>query len=115
LFESLLAAQAPPAHGYDPAIRKVTRAKILARLGRADAAIDELRAAELQGNRLLWDFDFAQRLDRVPAFESIRDDPRFRAVIADMEADNRVMRDRVLQQTQPKTAETANSATQKER
>ncbi len=115
LFESLLAAQAPPAHGYDPAARKVTRAKILARLGRSDAAIDELRAAELQGNRLLWDFDFVQRLDHVPAFESIRDDARFRAVIADMEADNRVMRDRVLQQTQTKTAETANSATQKER
>lgn len=98
VFETLLTTQAPPAHGYDPAQHKVTRAKILARLGRNDAAIDELRAAQLQGNRLLWDFDFVQRLDRVPAFETIRDDPRFRAVIADMETDNRIMRDRVLKQ-----------------
>ena len=86
------------------------RAKVLARLGRRDAAIDELRAAYLQGNRLLWDFDMFQRLDRVPAFESIKDDPRFRAVIADMETDNRMMRDRVLQQT-PNTVETVSSAT----
>ncbi len=86
----------------------MTRAKILARLGRNDAAIDELRAAQLQGNRLLWDFDFVQRLDRVPAFETIRDDPRFRAVIADMEADNRMMRDRVLKQTSAQAAPPAN-------
>ena len=115
LFESLLAAQSPPEHGYDPAARKVIRAKVLARLGRRDAAIDELRAAYLQGNRLLWDFDMFQRLDRVPAFETIKDDPRFRAVIADMETDNRVMRDRVLQQTQTTTAESATPATRKER
>ena len=104
VFETLLTTQAPPAHGYDPAQHKVTRAKILARLGRSDAAIDELRAAQLQGNRLLWDFDFVQRLDRVPAFETIRDDPRFRAVISDMEAENRVMRDRVLKQSNAQNA-----------
>ena len=89
--------QAPPPHGYDPVARKLIRAKALARLGRTDAAIDELRAAHLQGNRMLWDFDYFQRMDRIPAFAALRDDARFKAIIAEIEADNRAMRDRFLQ------------------
>lgn len=100
LLESLLASQAPPQHGYDRVSRKLTRAKALALLGRTDAAIEELRAAHLQGNRLLWDFDYFQRMDRLSPFVSLRADPRFVAIIADIESDNRAMRDRLLQ-TQP--------------
>ena len=97
VLDSLLAAQAPPPNGFDPVARKVLRAKILARLGRNDAAIAELRAAQLQGNRMLFDFDFFQRIDHAPAFVALRNDERFRAIVAEIEADNRAMRDRVLQ------------------
>jgi TolB-like protein/Tfp pilus assembly protein PilF len=96
LLDSLLAAQAPPKNGFDPVARKVLRAKALARLGRDDAAIAELRAAQLQGNRMLWDFDFFQRIDRAPAFVTLRNDQRFRTIVAEIEADNRAMRERVL-------------------
>ncbi len=115
LLESSLATLAPAEHGYDPAARKVMRAKVLARLGRNDAAIEELRAAQLQGNRLLWDLDFFERLDRVPAFEAIKDDARFRAIIAAMEADNRMMRDRVLQQPDPPISAPAAPASGKDK
>jgi len=101
LLETLLASQAPPAHGYDRVGRKLTRAKALALLGRPDAAIEELRAAQLQGNRLLWDFDYFQRMDRLTPFAALRKDPRFVAMIGEIEADNRAMRDRLLQQSQP--------------
>jgi TolB-like protein/Tfp pilus assembly protein PilF len=96
LLEGLLAGQAAPAQGYDAIATKMVRAKALALLGRRDAAFAELRAAHLQGNRQLWDFDYFQRIDRDAAFASMRDDPRFRALVAEIEADNRAMRDRVL-------------------
>ncbi len=101
LLERLLMAQAPPQGGYDPVARKLTRAQALAQLGRTDAALDELRAAQLQGYRTLWDFDYFQRLDRLPAFAQMRDDPRFLAVIGAIEADNRTMRERVLHHSAP--------------
>jgi tetratricopeptide (TPR) repeat protein len=96
LLESLLARHEPPEQGYDPVEDKLIRAKALGFLGRDDAALEELRAAFLQGYRLLWDFDYFQRLDGMAAFAALRDDPRFRAIIADIEADNRAMRDRAL-------------------
>ena len=102
LLEGLLAAQAPPQQGYDPVSRKLIRAKALAQLGRADAALDELRAAYQQGNRIVWDFDNFQRLDHEPSFASLRDDARFRAIVAQMEADNRAMRERILHSTASK-------------
>ncbi len=96
LLEYLLKTYAPPQDGYDPVARKLIRAQVLARLGRTDASIDELRAAQLQGYRTLWDFDYFQRLDRLPAFAGMRDDPRFLAVIGAIDADNRTMREQVL-------------------
>jgi hypothetical protein len=96
LLESLLARHEPPEQGYDPVEDKLIRAKALGFLGRDDAALEELRAAYLQGYRLLWDFDYFQRLEGMAAFAALRDDPRFRAIIADIEADNRAMRDRAL-------------------
>ena len=92
LLEGLLEIHAPPAQGYDAAARKIIRAKILACLDRPDEAIAELTAAQQQGYRLLWDFDYFQRLDRMPAFVSLRDDPRFLEIIRAIEADNRAMR-----------------------
>ncbi len=64
-------------------------------IGRA-LGVDELRAAHLQGNRMLWDFDYFQRLDHMPPFATLRDDARFKAIIADIETDNRTMRERLL-------------------
>ena len=102
LLEALLDAQAPPQQGYDPVSRKLIRAKVLAQLGRADAAIEELRAAYQQGNRIVWDFDNFQRIDHALAFASLRNDVRFRAIVAQMESDNRAMRDSILQSINPK-------------
>jgi hypothetical protein len=92
LLEGLLDIHAPPAQGYDAAARKIIRAKILSCLDRPDEAIAELTAAQQQGYRLLWDYDYFQRLDRMPAFASLRDDPRFLEIISAIEADNRAMR-----------------------
>jgi hypothetical protein len=96
LLEGLLADHEPPPQGYDAVDQKIMRAKIQACLDRPDEAIAELRAAQLQGFRTLWDFDFFQRLDRMPAFASLRDDPRFQAIVAAIAADNRAMRERLL-------------------
>src|SRR5262249_35235501 len=90
ILEGILASNAPPEHGYDSTSKKIVRAKALAQLGRNEAAIAELRAAELQGYRTLWDFDNFQRLDRLPWFAGIRDDPAFRAVVDSIDADNQV-------------------------
>jgi ATP/maltotriose-dependent transcriptional regulator MalT len=94
LLESLLVRYEPPEQGYDPVADKLIRAKALGFLGRDEAALDELRAAYLQGYRLLWDFDYFQRLDGAAAFAALRDDVRFRAIVAEIEADNRAMRER---------------------
>jgi TolB-like protein/Tfp pilus assembly protein PilF len=92
ILEHLLALHAAPAQGYDSTAAKLLRAKALAQLGRNDAAIAELRAAQLQGYRMLWDFDNFHRLDRLPWFERLRDDPKFRAVVDAIDADNRTSR-----------------------
>jgi len=99
LLASLLVRLAPPEGGYDPVADKLTRARVLACLERRDDALEELRAAHLQGNQLIWDFDFFQRLDHEPAFASLRDDPDFQAIIRDMEAGNRALRERWLRHT----------------
>lgn len=91
LLERMLEAHAPPTAGYDPPEHKVLRAQALAQLGRDDAAIAELRAAKMQGFRMLWDFDYFHRLDRHPMFAGLRDNPEFRALIGEIEAENRSM------------------------
>lgn len=95
LLEALLARHAAPAEGFDPAASKLIRAHALAQLGRVDDAMAELSAARLQGYRTLFDFDYFLRLDRYPTFAGMRDDPRFRALLADIEADNRALAARV--------------------
>jgi TolB-like protein/Flp pilus assembly protein TadD len=96
ILEQVLALNAPPASGYDPADRKITRAKAYAQLGKYDRATEELRAAKIQGFRSLWNFDDFLRLDRSPSFAGLREDPRFLAFVSEIEADNARMRQRVL-------------------
>jgi hypothetical protein len=96
ILEKVLALNAPPESGYDAPANKIVRAKALALLGRDDRAIAELKSAQLQGFRSLWDFDNFVRIDRMPMFERIRDDPRFIAFVAEIQADNDRMREAVL-------------------
>jgi TolB-like protein/Tfp pilus assembly protein PilF len=96
LLESLLHRYAPAEAGYDATSHKLIRAAALAELDRRDEAIAELRAAYLQGFRTIWDFDQFHRLDRLPTFARLADDDRFRAIVADIEADNARARARIL-------------------
>jgi hypothetical protein len=91
----LLELHAAPAGGYDPVAEKLVRAKVLAQLGNTDAAMAELHAAQLQGYRMLWDFDNFQRLDRLPWFDGLRSDARFKAFIDAIDTDNRTSREQL--------------------
>jgi TolB-like protein/Tfp pilus assembly protein PilF len=63
--------------------RAMDDARALALRGRKQEALTALRAAERAGWRLRW--RFSRDLD--PAFDSIRDEPEFKAVFADIEHD----------------------------
>jgi len=58
-------------------------ARALALRGRKQEALAALRAAERAGWR--WGWRFYRDLD--PAFDSIRDEPEFKAIFADIERD----------------------------
>jgi TolB-like protein/Flp pilus assembly protein TadD len=63
--------------------RALDDARALALRGRKQEALTALRAAERAGWRLLW--RFARDVD--PVFDSLRDDPEFKAIFADIERD----------------------------
>jgi len=64
--------------GYAP-----NDARVLALRGRKQEALTALRAAERAG----WRSDWRIYRDLDPAFDSIRDDPEFKAIFADIERD----------------------------
>ncbi len=73
-------------------------ARALALRGRKQAALTALRAAEQAGWRSSWRF----HRDLDPAFDSIRDDPEFKAIFADIERD--MVRQRAELAKRPKDA-----------
>lgn len=95
LLLRLLDAHAPSADGFDPVARKLVRAHALALLGRADRALLELEDARRHGFRTLYDFENFLRLDRYPSFAPLRDDQRFVDLLAEIEADNRALAERI--------------------
>lgn len=76
--------------------RRIARVKAFAMLGDNERALAELRAAIDNGYRLLYDLDVFMRLDEYPMMRGLRDDPRFRAMIREIETDNRGMRQALL-------------------
>jgi len=100
ILESLLRRLAPQPHGFDPIDAKVMRARALAALGRDDAALDELRAARLQGFSQIWDFDYFHRFDEAAEFRRLREhEPtatEFARIFEQIAADNARTRERLF-------------------
>jgi TolB-like protein/Tfp pilus assembly protein PilF len=95
ILRAVLAAAAPRAGSEDTHDTRLARVKAHAGLGNRDEALSELRAAVAGGYRTLWNSDLI-RLERDPNLEALRTDAAFRAIIAEVEADLRKQRDRVL-------------------
>ncbi len=104
LLEALLRRTAAPAQGFDPVGSKLVRAQALAQFGRNSAAMAELSAARLQGYRSLFDFDYFLRIDRHPAFATLRGEPEFQAWLSAIQADNRALAARLASQPPPAEA-----------
>ena len=71
------------------------QAMILAALGRQDEAIAEFERASAAGWRMLIDFDYFVRVDQYPFMAETARDPRFRKIVAGIEADLARMRETV--------------------
>jgi hypothetical protein len=82
LWRSELAvARDAAAHYPDGVSAQLLRASEAARRGDAEAALAALHAARARG------FDGFERLERDPAFAGLREDPRFRALVAEVAGD----------------------------
>lgn len=97
---AVLAATEPKPGLRQPNRRRIARVKAYVMLEDRDRALAELRAAIDSGYRSLYDLDLFTRLDAYPMMAPIRSDPRFRAMIREVEADNRQMRE-ALQSSAP--------------
>ncbi len=71
------------------------QAMILAALGRQDEAIATFERAAAAGWRMLIDFDYFVRVDQYPFMAETARDPRFRKIVAGIEADLARMRESV--------------------
>lgn len=99
ILQSML-AQTTPKPTTSPELR-VERARAFAVLGDKEQALKELRAAIDSGYRQVVGFQYFLRLDRDPALEALRAEPRFKAMIAEIEADNARMRQALTGQAPP--------------
>lgn len=75
---------------------RVRRAQAYAELGDRGRALAELRQAVAEGFRSVVDFQDFVRLEDNLNFSAMRDDPQFRAIIAQIDAENAKMRAKVL-------------------
>jgi hypothetical protein len=83
-------------HEYVPVDVSVLRAFAFAVLDQTDDAIAELQRARDDGYRTLIDFDYFVRIEDYPFMARVVSDPRFTALVADIEADNQRMRNALL-------------------
>lgn len=109
ILQAVLAATQPKPGMRQPNGRRIARVKAYALLGDREHALAELRAAVDSGYRELYDLNLFIRLDAHPTLDAIRTDPRFRAMIQEVEADNRAMRDALLSSAPPVGAPARNS------
>ncbi|WP_374453550.1 tetratricopeptide repeat protein [Phenylobacterium sp.] len=106
---AMLVATEPKPGLRQPNARRIARVKAYVMLDDRDRALAELRAAIDSGYRSIYDLDLFIRLDAYPMMAQIRSDPRFRAMIREVEADNREMRT-ALQSNAPPAAAPAPSS-----
>jgi TolB-like protein/Tfp pilus assembly protein PilF len=95
LLRRVLQVAAPRIGLHDGSKNRIVRVRAYAQLGDHDRAVAELRAAVDAGYRTLWDVDYI-RLEHYPGMAALSADPRFKAAIAEIEADLRRQRDDVL-------------------
>ena len=101
ILQSLLAVTGPkPGRPQSPGVHLV-RAKAYTVLGDKEQALKELRVAVEGGYRSVMDLEYFLRMDRDPLLQALWPDPRFRALIAQIEADNARMRQALLGQGPP--------------
>ena len=96
VIDQVLAVTAPKPGVVQPTSLRIDRVQAYAVIGDKEHALQELRAAIDAGYRTLWDIDAFVRLDRYPQMAGLKDDPRFVAMIREVEADNARMRARLL-------------------
>ena len=96
VVQDILARHESPPHEFVPVETTWLRALAFAILDRTDDAISELRRATDDGYRTLYDFDYFVRLEDYPFMAQVVADPRFQAIVAEIEADNRRMRDALV-------------------
>ncbi|MGZ8998979.1 MAG: hypothetical protein ACXW2T_09000, partial [Allosphingosinicella sp.] len=85
--------------GFQAGDQLAGQGMILAALGRQDEAIATFERAAASGWRILIDFDYFVRIDQYPFMAETARDPRFRKVIAGIEADLARMRESVARQS----------------
>lgn len=92
ILARVLAVTEPKAGVRHPNEYRIARVKAYAMLGEKDLALGELRAVIDDGYRQLYDLEIFMRLDAYPMMAPLRSDPRFAAMIREIEADNARMR-----------------------
>lgn len=95
IAEALLHRNAPVPGVYQPVESLRIRALAFAVQGQNTRAIAELEQARRAGWRTLIDFDYFTRIDDYPMMAALAGDPRFRALLRDIEADNERLRGRL--------------------
>src|SRR5471032_588859 len=98
IIDRLLALTEAKPRAVQLAALRISRVEAYAVIGDKERALAELRAAIDAGYRNLWDIDVFIRLDRYPQMAILKDDPRFVAMIHEVEADNARMRAQLLSQ-----------------
>jgi hypothetical protein len=96
IAHAILADRPSPANEFVPVETLWSRALAFAILDRVGDAIVELRRATALGYRTLIDFDYFVRLEDYPFMSAVAADPRFHALVAEIEKDNRHMRDALI-------------------
>ncbi|MFC3079543.1 tetratricopeptide repeat protein [Phenylobacterium terrae] len=96
ILEEVLRVTEPSPGRWQAHARRIARMKAFAMLGDNERALAELRAAIDAGYRTLYDMDIFLRLDAYPMLAPLRSDPRFQAMIREIEADVAKKREALL-------------------
>ena len=101
ILQALLKVTEPKPGLRQTQARRIARLKAYVMLGDKERGLAELRGAIDSGYRQLYDLDGFMRLDRQPMLQSLRNDPQFQGMIAEVQADNARMRAALLARTPP--------------
>ena len=98
LLDGVLAITAPAPGQRSPNDWRIARVKVFAERGQTEAALNELDGAIRQGWRTPWLFDDSVWLEDQPSMASVRNNPRFKALMQRVRQDLARQRAAVLAQ-----------------